>query len=530
MGTYAQEEEGSCTVVMVGKDATVDGSVITSHTCDGWYDSGLVVIPAADHKPGEMAPVYFDKLHQDRGPARPVRKIGGIPQVPHTYKYFWVGYPCANEHQVLIGETTVGTHPNAAPGPEAIMWIEQLEIFALERAKTAREAIKVMGELAEKYGYGDGGENLTVTDPNEAWSFEIYGVGPVWSPKSGKPGAIWFAQRLPDDEFYVGANMSRIDQVDPSDTENFMVSTDYLQVATELGLYDPASGKPFSVRYDFYDIWHKKRRSNNSVPRLWRAQSILAPSGDWTLQQARDYPFSTKPDKLISAEDVYRILTDTNAGTPWDNTEHPNWYVRTELFKDDFFKSPLATPNLMGEWTDLLKVPFIRPIAYPGNSYHFVSQARSWLPNEIGGIFWFGLDNPNGSVVVPVWVGVNDIAKSWKVADRTKVNRDSAWWAFGLVDDVVNTRFGDLKPVLDEVRVPLQRELFDQQKTIEEEALKLYKSDPESAKKYLTDYTISSMEKVEKAYWEVLDKLYYLANNNKHPYHYQYRALPLDEK
>lgn len=522
--TYAQEEEEKgCTTVLVGKKASVDGSTITSHNCDGWYDGGLVVIPAADHQPGEMAPVYFDKLHQDR---QEVKKIGEIPQVPHTYKYFWVGYPIGNEHQVLMGEHTMGQHPNAAPGPDAIMWIEQLQIFALERAKTAREAIKVMGELAEKYGYGDGGECLTIVDPNEAWSFEIYAVGPIWSPSSGKPGAIWFAQRVPDDEVFVSCNISRIDQVDPSDTENFMVSTDYLQVATELGLYDPASGKPFSVRYDYYDIWHKLNKTDNSGVRLWRAYSILKPSGNWTMQQARDYPYSIKPDKLVSTEDVYRILGDVNAGNAFDNTEDPNWYVKTK--DGSFKKSPLATPNVIGEMRDLMKVRNFRPIGGISNSYHFVGQARGWLPNEIGGMFWFGYDNAHNSLVVPVWTGVNDTAPSWKVADRTKLNRDSAWWAFGLVDDEVNVMYGILKPILDEVRNPLQQELFDQQKTIEEEALKLYKSDPELAKKYLTDYTISSMERAEKAYWGVLDKLYFAANNNQsaHGSTYLYPNIP----
>jgi dipeptidase len=303
-----------------------------------------------------------------------------------------------------------------------------------------------------------------------------------------------------------------------------MVSTDYLQVATEIGLYDPASGKPFSVRYDYYDIWHRTNKTYNSGVRLWRAYSILKPSGNWTMQQARDYPYSIKPDKLISTEDVYRILGDVNAGNAFDNTEDPNWYVQT---KDGFKKSPLATPNMLGEMRDLLNVRFFRPIGGITNSYHFVGQARSWLPNEIGGMFWFGYDNANNSLVVPVWTGVNDTAPSWKVADRTKVNRNSAWWAFGLVDDEVNVMYGILKPILEEVRAPLQRELFDQQKTIEEEALKLYKSDPEAAKKYLTDYTISSMEKAEKVYWEVLDKLYYMANNNRsHGPTYLYPTIP----
>jgi len=270
-------------------------------------------------------------------------------------------------------------------------------------------------------------------------------------------------------------------------------------------------------------VWHRGNRSHNSIPRLWRAYSILAPSGDWVLQQARDYPFSIKPDKPVSAEDVYNILSDANAGTVFDNTEDPGWYVKTA---DGFKKSPLATPNIIGEVRELLNVRWFRTIGSHWNSYHFVSQARDWLPNEIGGIFWFGYDNPHNSLVVPVWVGVKEIAKSWTIADRTKVNRDSAWWAFGLVDDQVNHMYGELKPILDEVRVPLQRELFDKQKEIEEEALKLYKTNPVAAQDFLTDYTVSTMNRVEKAYWEVLDELYYKANNNFHSASYLYPTVP----
>jgi dipeptidase len=517
---YAQ-----CTSITVGKEASVDGSVITHHNCDGWYDASLIVIPAEDHAPGTMAPIWFNKLHQDQ---KEPKIIGEIPQVPHTYKYFWVGYPCANEHQIMIGENTIGGDPTLRMGPEAIMWIEQLEIFALQRAKTAREAIQIMGELAEKYGYPDRGENLSVTDPNEAWSFEILGVGPLWDPESGEPGAVWAAQRVPDDHIYVSANFSRIDKIDPNDTENFIVCENYIDTAVEMDLYDPTSDKPFSWREAYGDIYGRNNTRTLCWGRLWSALNYLAPSAApllgaeqrWSLDQAPYYPFSVKPDKKLSVQDVYATINNTNVGTEYDNTEDPAWYVKNG---GECVKSPLATPHPTGELVKLLSLDWLMPIPMHLNSYHFISQARSWLPNEIGGIFWFGLDNPHNSIIVPVYVGVNDVAPSWKLADRTKINRDCAWWAFGLVDDQVNRLYGQFKPMLDEVRIPLQNELFDKQEETEQEALDIYETDPESVKDFLTDYTINAMERAEKTYWDILDVLMYNAHNNNQSLYFRHR-------
>jgi len=264
-----------CHDVTAGKDATVDGSVLTAQSCDGRYDSRIIIVPAADHEPGEMAPVYKWIVYGDR---RPLEKLGEIPQVAHTYKYFNVAYPFANEHQVLIGETTLGGASETKAGEHAIMAIEQLEVFALQRAKTAREAIQIMGDLAVEYGYFAScylGECLTVTDPAEAWIFEIFGVGPLWTPESGKPGAVWCAQRVPDDHVTSVPNYSRIGQIDLDDTDNFMGSSNYIDTAVELGLYDPASGEPFMWNWAYGGTYGK------ASDRLWRAYNLLAPSGDW---------------------------------------------------------------------------------------------------------------------------------------------------------------------------------------------------------------------------------------------------------
>ncbi len=498
-GTFA------CTDIVVGKAASADGSVITSHTVDGRYDSRIQIIPAADHEAGEMAPVYEWIVYADQ---MDLVVLGEIPQVAHTYKYFHGAYPYANEHQVIIGETTLGGARETKNSEAAIMTIEQLEVFALQRATTAREAIQIMGDLAEEYGYREScylGECLTVTDPEEAWVFEIYGVGPLWTPESGKPGAVWCAQRVPDDHITCVPNMSRIGQIDPTNTDYFMVCDNYIDTAVELGLYDPAVDGPFDWKFVYGDI------RGETSPRLWRVYDVLAPSGNWQYNDVTQYPFSVKPDKPVSYQDVISLFRETYAGTPYDMTEDPDWYVPS---RDGWVKSPLATPQVDGTWRTLLDIEYYRPIARYYCSYFFVSQARDWLPDEIGGVVWIGLDNPENSPFIPMYVGVEEVPQSWTVLDRDKLDRNSSWWAFGLVDDCVNRMYGDLKPELDSVLMPLQQRLFDQQGAIETVAADLYENDAAAARAFLTNYTYAQMLSAEETYWELVDRFLFELNNN----------------
>jgi len=503
-----QSIKDGCTDIVVGKQASTDGSVITSHTCDGRYDSRIQIIPAADHEEGEMATVYEWIVYADH---KPLEKLGEIPQVEHTYKYFNVAYPFANEHQVIIGETTLGGASETKNSEDAIMTIEQLEVFALQRAKNAREAIHIMGELAEEYGYREScylGECLTVTDPNEAWVFEIFGVGPIWSPDSDESGAVWAAQRVPDDHITCVPNMSRIAEIDPEDTDNFIVCDNYIDTAVELGLYNPESGEPFIWREVYGNTKHA---SSGSKVRIWKVYDALAPSKQWEMHNANNYPFSIKPERKVSYQDVIQLFRETYDGTQFDMTEDPDWYVRDG---DKWIKSPLATPQVDGTWRDLLDITYYRPIARYYCSYYFVSQARDWMPPEIGGVLWFGLDNPENSPFIPLYTGVESVPESWKNLDRDKLDRKSAWWAFGLVDDLVNRRYQDLKSKLDETLMPMQKDLFSMQDAIELAALNLYDSDPELAKEFLTNYTSSMMRKAEDTYWKLVDQFMFELNNN----------------
>ncbi len=485
-----------CTDVLVSKGATTDGSVITTHTCDGAYDSRLIIIPAADHAPGAMAPVWkgiiraYPEFPIER--YAPMVKLGEIPQVPHTYKIFKIAYPFANEHQVLIGENTIGNHAKLTPNrDEAIMYIEQLEIFGLQRAKTARECIQVMGELAEKYGYADVGEGLAIADPNEVWLFEIYPVGPLWTRDSGKPGAVWVAQRVPDGHVAVQPNRSRIGEIDPTDTDNFMVSSNYMDVAIEHGLYDAASGEPFVWKYAYRDV-----RPLGPDYRTWRLFNLLAPSGNWKIEDVPNYPFSIKPDNLLSVQDVIAIYHDVLEGTEYDVTEDPVWYYTDAA--GNLVKSPYATPQVTTSMARWLGLTVPRKIAISGCSYFFVGQARDWLPNEIGGVLWFGLNNPATSPWIPV---------SWTVLDRKKVDRNSAWWAFDLADTLVNQRYGDLKPVLDGVLDPFQDEINATYSAVERAATIIYEADPQAAVRLLTHFTCTYMLRAEELWWKLVDEL-----------------------
>lgn len=512
VGVYA-----FCTDVVAGKDATIDGSVMTSHTVDWRYDSDIQIVPAQDYAPGTMAPVYYNIPYNEQA-ANPLIKLGEIPQVPHTYKYFHGAYPYANEFQLIIGETTIGGASETINSEDAIMTIEQAEIFALERTKTAREAIKLMGELMEKYGYRQSahlGECLTVTDPNEAWVFEVFGVGPIWSPKTGKPGAVWAAQRVPDDHITCVPNSSRIDEIKNLETrDDLMVSSNYIEVAEELGLYDSKSGEPFIWKYIYGDA-----ENFDSWAQYYRLYSVYNYFSDeeYKLEDAYKYPFSVKPNKKVTKEDYIKLYTNSLKGSPYDITEDPGWYYSDS--KGEKVKSLLATPQVTWHQRDLLGVDFdkgdLGSFARYYCSYFWFSQARSWLPDEIGGVIWYGLDNPENSPFVPMYVGVNSVPESWVRLERDEYDEDSAWWAFASVDDLVNQYYGILKPRVDAVKYPMQEHMFMIQEPMEAKALEIYNTEGvEAAKEFLTLHTHSYMHWAESAYWDLTKKLKLWTNNN----------------
>ncbi len=479
----------ACTSVMVGKKATATGSVLVSYTCDGWYDHRLVVIPGKTHKKGEMAPVYQNICYQTR-PDRPLKKVGEIPQPEKTYTYFHVGYPIMNEKSVVMGEYTWGGR-DENESQAAWFMIEQLQVFGLQRASTAREAIKVMGELAEKYGYADGGEALTIGDKNEVWLFEITGPGPLWTPESGKPGAVWAAVRIPEDSYAMGANRSRIAEIDFDDKENFMTSPNVKTFAQDMGWWK--EGEPF--------VFHKLYNPNPygspyyQQRREWRAYNLLSPSVKLAENAAENYPLFQKPDKPVTVQDLMALNRDVYEGTRFDMTQglaagpfaSPTRYAVAKDQKPEDRKG--------NDWN--------RSISVFRCSYSFVGEVRDNLPEPLSAVAWFGLDQPITTLYMPVYAGTKKVPESYMVGDRTRFDQKSTWWAFNFVANWADLRFDAM---IRDVRAEQQRfegKFFAEQADFEKKAAALYKKDPKKASEMITDHVNAYMQEVDKDWWKL---------------------------
>jgi dipeptidase len=369
-------------------------------------------------------------------------------------------------------------------------WIETLEIFGLQRAKTAREAVKVMGELAEKYGYGDGGETLIIADPEEVWIFDICGPGPLWQQGSKDPGAIWAARRLADDHVIVCANRSRIGVIDFDDKDNFMYSSNVRSFAKTMGWWKEGEEFNFSVIYNpdpYGSDYYQSRRE-------WRAFSLLAPSKNFKpVSQAEHYPFSVKPDKKVSVQDFMAIYRDHMEGTEFDLTKG---------LAAGPFNNPNRWPTPKAARPEGKKdLDWERAISMFRCSYSFVSQSRSWLPDPVGGVLWFGQDAPDTTCYVPVYCGVTEVPMSWAEGKRHVFDRNHAWWAFNFVNNWASLKWSYMIKDINAAQQKYEGLFFAQQPVVEEKAAALYKEDPAKAVAYLTDYTNSNMMAVENAWW-----------------------------
>ena len=523
----------ACTIIAVGKKASADGSNIISHTDTG-PDSRIFVVPAQTFKPGEKAPVYWGiqdaslPLHDDG------EILGYIPQVEKTYKYFQSAYSQVNEYQLGIAESTTAQREELicmkGEGKQ-IMSIEQAQIFALQRYKKAREAVQFIGDLMTKYGFipssGDGSETLVISDTKEIWVFEVFGVGHGWESESGKPGAIWAAQRLPEDQATMIPNWSIIKEINADDKENFMVSDNYMQEAIDRGWYDPDSGEPF--------IWQKTYAPDISVEyatsRFWLFHQTFVPNlREWPnrfqeenpfkgiqpyfqyVEPLSIYPFSVEPENKISVQDVIAFQRSVYEGTIYDMTNDPNWLVPDG--KGGYAKSPLATPFPGSDLRKLLNITYRRPVARHRGHYGMVLQLRDWLPNEIGGVYWVYLDNPYFSPYVPIYTGNLSTHESYQIYDPNKYDEKSARWAIDFVDNLANLKFQPIIEDVKKVRDPFEIKMFDDQEKIEQEALKLYKKNPKKAQEYLTNYSNERMSDVTQMFLELRNQIITDYTNN----------------
>ncbi|MCG6950442.1 MAG: C69 family dipeptidase [Acidobacteria bacterium] len=529
-GLLAPASGLTCTDIVVGKKASSDGSVITSHT-GAAPDCRLHVVPAQTHEPGSMAPVYLGMLDATVPFKTYGEIIGHIPQVERTYRYFHSAYSHINEHQLAIAESTMSQREELGAdrekGAKQIMTIEQAQAFALQRCTTAREAVELIGSLVEEYGFlpsAGGSEALAIADPNEAWVMEVFGVGQSWDPKTGELGAVWAAQRVPDDHVTVIPNWSIIKEVDPADPTNFMLSPNYRQLAIDHGWYDPKGGKPFV----WQDAYSPPVTGEWAINRLWLFYSTVAPSlkewPDRSLKKPFDgynayhhpieplsfYPFSVKPETKLSVQDVIRFQRSVFEGTIYDMTADTDWLVPND--EGQLVKSPLTTPFPTSHLRQLLDITWHRNVSKGG--YGMVAQLRSWLPDDIGGVYWLYLDNQYVSTYVPIHAGVQEVSPFYQTYDPEAFSEDSARWLIDFVDNLLYLRFQDAIEDVRAARDPLEASFFSSQEQIEQQALELYRSSPEEAEAFLTDHTRECMEKVVELYRKLRNQIITKYTNN----------------
>lgn len=512
----------SCTVIGVGRLATTDGSVITSHT-DCSSECRVHVVPGRAFPKGAMAPVHWGMVYfgrEDDRRALPLgnygKVIGHIPQVERTYSYFHTGYSQMNEHQLAIGESTCSQKPELDVAfvegvTRQIMTVEQAQVFALQRCRTAREAVALIGGLLDRYGFlpsAGGAEALCIADPRELWVMEIFSVGPEWAPESGKPGAIWAARRVPDDHVVVIPNYVRIREIDLDDP-GFLASPNYKQKAVDRGWFDPKAGRPF--------IWQEAYAppiTEGSLSRLWLIMSTIAPSlKDWPqrrlqgtagprtlysqpIEGADFYPFSVKPERMLSVRDVIAFQRSLFEDTIYDMTWDPAWMVPGGGGR--LVKSPMASPFIPPALQTVLRIRHHRTIASQG--YGMVAQLRSWLPDEVGGVYWFYVDNPFVSAYVPIYAGVTDVSPLYKTYDFERFSEDSARWAVDVVEKLMLLRWQPAVVDLRAARDPLEESFFSGREETEKTALEMLKRSPAAARRFLTELTIKRMEQAVKLF------------------------------
>lgn len=425
----------SCTSIMVGKKASIDGSVITSHTCDGNYRTWMEIVPARQYAKDTVVGIYDGLMHTESidDKSKWVLK-GTIPQVKETYQFLNTSYPCLNEKQLGIGETTI-TGRKELINKNGMFRIEELQRLALERCSTAREAIRLMGELIKQYGYADSGECLTIADPREVWHFEVFGEGP------DKIGGVWAAIRIPDDHVGVSANIPRISKVDPKDPD-CMASDNVFEVARNLGYWD--GKEPFC----FWKAYGGGKKAFNI--REFFILNYLAPSLNLSYE-AEELPFSVKPEKHIAITQmtIAALLRQTYEGTEWDMTQNLKVNVKdNDTGEEKTIISPAANPWMTMDMVNMLNgiqdstVVRYRLVSVPQCSYSVVIQLRDWLPNDIGGIAWLSFDNPGQSPRIPVFCGSTELPACFGICGQHRFREDAVIWKYRQTNKLATVRWG----------------------------------------------------------------------------------------
>ena len=472
MGCVSEAE--ACSNFIVGKKASVDGSVMCSYSADDYgMFQNLCHYPAAKHAKGEMRKIYdwdTNKYH------------GEIPEAAQTYSV--IGN--INEWQVTIGETTYGGREEMADST-GIMDYGSLIYVALQRSKTAREAIKVMTTLANTYGYNSEGETFTICDPNEAWIMEMMGKG------AGSKGAVWVALRIPDDAICAHANQSRIGKFNMKDKKNVMYAKDVVSFARSKGWFQ-GKDADFSWKMAYAKPDFSGRRFCDA--RAWSMLNHfydMTPYLDWALGKnpdAQDMPLWVVPNKKVSVQDVENVMRDHYEGTPLSVADGSD-------IGGGIWEMPYRPTPLMYK-VDGKQYFNERPVSTQQSGFVFVSQMRSWLPREIGGVFWFANDDANMAAFTPVYCSMTERPECYNTpgADALHFSKKNAYWVCNMTSNMVYPRYSLMFSTLKEVRDSLDNSYFAAQAGVEKKAQELYAQNPQAAVKYLNDYSVEKAQQM----------------------------------
>lgn len=455
----------ACTNLIVGKKASADGSVIVSYSADSYGMFGFLChYPAAQHPAGAMRSIY----DWDSG-----KYLGQIKEAKQTYNV--IGN--MNEFQVTIGETTFGGRPELVD-TTGVMDYGSLIYVALQRSRTAKEAIKVMTDLVKEYGYYSSGESFSIADPNEVWIMEMIGKGP------GMKGAVWVAVRIPDDCIAAHANQSRIHKFNMNDKDNCLYSPDVISFAREKGYFNGAN-KDFSFADAYCPLDFSGLRACEA--RVWSYYNMFSKAtGQAYLsyvqgESSEPMPLYVKPDRKISVRDIQQAMRDHYEGTPLDITKD----MGAGPFNMPYRLSPLTFKVDDTEYFNE------RPISTQQSAFTFVAQMRASMPDAIGGVLWFGLDDANMTVFTPVYCNTDRVPNVYAEGNGDCVifSWDSAFWIYNWVADMIRPRYSLMIEDMRNVQNGLENTFEQAQSGVETAAMKLYNEDPEKAKEFLTNYT-----------------------------------------
>ena len=488
----AEKARMSCTSIMVGRNASADGSVMTSHTCDSWYRTWMRMVPARDYERDTVTAIYEGRMHtQSAQDSTKMYRRGVIPQARHTFRFLDTAYPCLNEKQLAMGETTISGR-DTLQNKRGMFMIEELARIALERCSTAREAIRLMGDLVKQYGYGDSGECLTIADKQEVWIFEIFGEGPK------KIGGVWAAVRIPDDEIAVSANISRIGRLDLADTDRYMASDNVFDVAKRLKLWDGKSEFSFWKAYSGGNYFDEPK--NYSV-REHFIMSQLAPSLCLS-DSIEELPLSVKPDQKVSAEQVMRLLGSYYEGTPKNlsgrhlipNPKRKDKEGNLVENEPDSIVSPFSNPWMRPDEINMYYamgdsvMKNIRTVSVPWCAYSTVIQLRAWLPDEVGGVAWVALDNPGESPRFPIFCGATELPPLLLTCGQHVDRDDAALWHYRKANRLATLRWGTYRKTLEPARDYFIEKALRELPFVEQTWQQLNGSDKKQAERMLNGY------------------------------------------